>query len=212
MALSLDATLIGRTEQHLSPAADRNYFVVASCGYPVRRAEADHRDDGGNSAQCDHPQFRAALRGLYLRLGCLGPTEIRLHRYGPFHLLVCDRCRRLSSRCIAVRDGRRKHRDRLPDEGRDELLPQDPDPLSDRVRGELASLRSPRLPGRIGSVPRRSSRLSSGTYFLAYAYKTGTTYSIQKRTSADFSSWSAASVLFHRGAHNRQPAGQRLVV
>ncbi|TFH33116.1 MAG: hypothetical protein E4G97_01325 [Deltaproteobacteria bacterium] len=36
-------------------------------------------------------------------------------------------------------------------------------------------------------------RLSSGTFFLAYAYKTGTTYSIQKRTSADFSSWSAAS-------------------
>lgn len=37
------------------------------------------------------------------------------------------------------------------------------------------------------------SWLSSGTYFLAYAYKTGTTYSIQKRTSADFSSWSGAS-------------------
>jgi len=36
-------------------------------------------------------------------------------------------------------------------------------------------------------------RLSSGTYFLAYAYKTDSTYSIQKRTAADFSSWSAAS-------------------
>lgn len=36
-------------------------------------------------------------------------------------------------------------------------------------------------------------RLSSGTHILAYAYKTGTTCSIQKRTSADFSSWSAAS-------------------
>jgi len=36
-------------------------------------------------------------------------------------------------------------------------------------------------------------RLSSGTYFLAYAYKTGSTYSVQKRTSTDFSSWSSAS-------------------
>lgn len=36
-------------------------------------------------------------------------------------------------------------------------------------------------------------RLSSGTYFLAYAYKTGSTCSIQKRISADFFTWAAAS-------------------
>lgn len=37
------------------------------------------------------------------------------------------------------------------------------------------------------------ARLASGTYLLVYAYETGGAYSIQKQTSADFSSWSAAS-------------------
>lgn len=36
-------------------------------------------------------------------------------------------------------------------------------------------------------------RLASGTYLLVYAYKTGTTYSIQKKTSSDFAAWSASS-------------------
>jgi hypothetical protein len=36
-------------------------------------------------------------------------------------------------------------------------------------------------------------RLASGTYLLVYAYKTGSTYSIQKKTSSDFATWSASS-------------------
>jgi len=100
--------------------------------YPVRRPEADHRVYGGNGSQCDHPQH-----GRLCAVYTFGSGQSAQLKYvytdtnrSTFSFVAVSAAYLLEASLCEMGMATS---DRLPDQRRSELLPENPDPLADRA-------------------------------------------------------------------------------